>query len=150
MSGTEISIRARPATVMVMNTVSVAGVAITAAPVEGTGGAPNISRRPAWDLSVGANQWRVNARIITPASAAAKFAIQWSLNQTDWFYLDGVASGSAPGAGAYVSMANATTLSGSWVTIPVTAKADVTLRCVTFDGDGATSGAVGHASLQVR
>lgn len=133
-----------------LNTAASAAAAIPAAIQEGPA-APSQIRRHRIDLSVGVTEWRSTFQVATASSAAAKAAIQFSTdNGTTWKYRDGTASGSAPVAGTYVSMAALGTLASPWAAIPAAAKADILLRIVTLDGDGATTGALSGITLQWR
>lgn len=134
---------------VVLNTANGSPTAIPAAVQEGFGIA-SLLRRQALDLSRGPTQWRSSFHVTTLSSAAAKAAIQYSIdNGTTWKYLDGVASGSAP-TGGYVSMAATGPVASAWVTIPNEAKTNIWVRPVTVDGDGVTTGMTSVVSLQWR
>lgn len=137
--------------VIVLNTINPTPAAIPATVVEGVSGSVVTARRLKVDLT-GYTEWRITGKVTAASSAGAKFAIQWSPDDASWKYIDGVASGSAPGANAYVPMNAAAALptATTVIPIPVAARGDMYLRCVTLDGDGATTGAMGEVTLQVR
>lgn len=111
---------------------------------------PGTSRRHRVDLS-SVNQARVCCRVSSAwGGASVKVAIQWSTDETSWFYLSGTASGSAPAATEYAAGNAVATVVSQWNTLPAAARADVFLRGVTLDGDNTTSGAGGTLSLQTR
>jgi hypothetical protein len=141
--GTSISLNARGTASLVLNTAPLAAAAIPAAVTEGVSGSGTVAniRRGRKNLT-NHRRWRIVARISTASSASAKASFQWSLDQTTWVWSDGTASGSAPGADAYVSMAATVTLSSNWIPIPAAARTDVWVRTVTLDGDGATTGSI--------
>lgn len=136
---------------LVMNSAPIAAAAIPAATTEGLAGSGTVSnlRRARKNLTAN-SRWRIVARISTASSASAKVAFQWSLDQSTWFWSDGTASGSAPGANAYVSMAAAVALSSTWIPIPLAARADVWVRGVTLDGDGATAGTTAQFIIEIE
>lgn len=136
---------------LVLNTAPLAAGAIPAAVTEGINGSSGIAnlRRARKNLTAN-KRWRIVVRISTASSAAAKASFQWSLDQSTWFWSDGVASASAPGADAYVSMAATGALSSNWIAIPATARADVWIRTVTLDGDGATTGSVAQFIIETE
>lgn len=134
---------------VVLNTANASPVAIPAAVQEGFGSASAL-RRHTLDLSRGPTQWRSSFHVTTLSSAAAKAAIQYSIDSgTTWKYLDGTASGSAP-TGGYVSMAATGPTASAWVTIPAEARTNIWVRPVTVDGDGVTTGMTSVVSLQWR
>lgn len=147
--GTDIRLRRPSLGGLVLNTANAAAAAIPAAVQEGFGVA-SVFRRQLVDLSLGPSEWRCSFQVTTAASAGAKAAVQYSLdNGSTWKYLDGVASGSAP-TGGYVSMAAAVPVASAWVTIPSAAKTNVWVRPVTVDGDGVTTGMTSVVALQWR
>lgn len=86
----------------------------------------------------------------TVGNAGSKMAPQYSLNGgTNWFYLSsGVASGSAPTAADFVSLAVSDTVAISGQTVHVNARvASVLLRLVTLDGDGAADPVTGMITM---
>lgn len=134
-----------------MNSAPIAAAAIPAATTEGFSGSGTASNQRRVRKNLTANsRWRIVARVSGAASAGAKVSFQWSLDQTTWFWSDGTASGSAPGADAYVSMAAAVALSSSWIPIPLAARADVWVRGVTLDGDGATTGTTAQFIIETE
>lgn len=139
----------RGTSTVTLNTTPATASAIPAATTEGTSGVQNAANLRRGRKNLTSNRrWRIVARVSTASSAGAKIAFQWSLDQATWVWADGVASGSAPGADAYVSMAAAVALSSNWISIPSAARTDVWLRAVTFDGDGVTTGAVGQLFIE--
>lgn len=132
-----------------MTTANAAAAVVPAGVVEGTTGASNSVRRIRFNFA-GYTQWRLAGRIATLSSASAKAAVQWSLDESTWKYIDDVTSGSAPGVNAYLSMAAVTTPVTSFIAIPQAARADIFLRCVTLDGDGATTGSMGQLAVQAK
>lgn len=149
--GTSISLNVRGTSSIVLNTAPLAAAAIPAVATEGVSGSSTIANIRRGRKNVTANKrWRLVARISTASSAAAKASFQWSLDQSTWAWPDGVASGSAPGADAYVSMAATGTFSSNWLSIPAAARADVWLRAMTLDGDGATTGSVAQFIIETE
>jgi hypothetical protein len=132
-----------------LTTVNATAAAIPAGVTEGTTGASSSVRRVRFNFA-GYTQWRLAGRIATASAAGTKAAVQWSLDEVTWKYLDDVTSGSAPGASAYLSLAAIATPVTSFLSIPAAARADVFLRCVTLDGDGATTGSMGHLAVQAK
>lgn len=136
---------------LVLNTAQQTAAAIPAATTEGLAGSGSVGNQRRGKKNLVANRrWRIVARISTASSAGAKTSFQWSLDQATWVWPDGVASGSAPSADAYVSMAALALLSSNWIAIPTAARADVWVRAVTFDGDGATTGASSLFMIEVE
>lgn len=141
----------RRSTVITLNTVNPSAAAIPAAVTEGISGTAITARRTRVEFSP-FSEWRMTGKVATASSASAKSAIQWGPDDSTWKYIDGVASGSAPSSDAYVPMnaANILPTATAWIAIPAAAKGDMYLRCVTLDGDGGTTGAMGEITLQVR
>lgn len=92
----------------------------------------------------GRRQARLTVRTVGAGAAAAQLRAQYSTDESVWAYLDGSAGPSAP-----LGAAN-TTAAGAWVDLAAAAKADVVLRVVGIDGDGAANPSFGLVTLQVR
>lgn len=141
----------RPTSSLSLNIAPVTAAAIPAAVTEGlsgSGGSPANLRRGRKNL-VGVRRWRIVGRVSVASSAATKASFQWSLNLSTWFWPDGVAAASAPGVDAYISMASAVLVATNWIDIPLAARGqDVHFRAMTLDGDGATTGAVAHFTIE--
>jgi hypothetical protein len=80
----------------------------------------------------------------TAGSANAELRAQYSTDDSSFSYMDG-----ATGPSVAINAANVTLVS-SWVNLAAGAKADVFLRVVGINGDGATSPTFGNISIQVR
>lgn len=97
---------------------------------------------------------RVSLYLMTVGNSASKIGAQYSADGgSNWFWFDGTAGGSAPGAtNSYVVIdtgAN-TVRSSSWITLAAGALADVLLRAVTLDGDGAADPVVAYLYVEFR
>jgi hypothetical protein len=98
--------------------------------------------RTMYDLTQ-ATQARVVVMVLTAGAANAAVCVQYSTNQTAWNYLDG---GTDPCA-----TINATGVRVSaWVNLAAAAKADVYLRVVGRNGNGALGPSFGQVSLQLK
>lgn len=135
--------------VVTLNSSPGTAAAIPAAVTEGIVGTASTARRCKVDLS-NATQARLSIRVSTASSSGAKWAVQLSADESTWKYLQGTASGSAPSADDFVAGNAVATATTGWVTLGAGLNADVTARIVSLDGDGATTGAVGQVTLQVR
>src|SRR5688500_6168729 len=112
----------RPTSVIALNTAAVSATAIPAALTEGrSGSGSSANQRRSRVLVQSARRWRMTSRTSAAASASAKAAVQWSPDNANWFWLDGVASATAPAANTYASMASTAITSTAWQTIPVAA-----------------------------
>jgi hypothetical protein len=104
---------------------------------------PNSSRTAA-DLT-NASEMRIVVGVTsTPGSASAQMRVQYSTDETTWNYVDG-----ASGPAASIATASVTSR-GSWVTIDAGAKADVYLRIISINGDGAADPNLRSVQVQVR
>lgn len=100
-------------------------------------------RRDKCDLT-GMAQVRLVARVSTVGVAGCELRAQYSTDESSWVYLDG-------STGPAISLATPTgTKASAWATLPDAAKADVFLRLVTINGDGAASPVIGNAGIQVQ
>jgi hypothetical protein len=89
-------------------------------------------------------QVRLTARVMTPGATGAKLRIQYSTDSgVTWNYLDGV-------SGPSITIDAIGVIASSWVTLASGAKADVWLRLVGLDGDGAADPAWGLMTLQMK
>lgn len=104
-------------------------------------GTPNRARI---DLSGGFTQARVLVRMTTAGAANAEIRIQYSTDESTWDYLD---ASSGPGANIGTSAGLKTS---SWVNLTANAKADVYIRGVGINGDGATGPFIGQVIVQFR
>ncbi len=89
---------------------------------------------------------RVTAAVTTAANAAAEIRIQYATDgdaQATWAYLDG-------GSGPLVNIGAVGGRASGWVALAATAKADVWIRVVSINGDGAADPIVGLITLQLR
>ncbi len=101
--------------------------------------------RISYDLTY-VSQARLWCIITVAGTTNAELRVQYSTNNgTDWFYLDGV-SGPAVVFGATTNAPRV----GAWVTLEAAARADVWLRLVGINGDGAADPAFAQISLHVR
>ncbi len=101
--------------------------------------------RTATDLTK-AKEVRLVGRIKVAGSASAELRVQYATTfgeSPTWNYLDG-----ATGPGINISSTGV--VKGSWVAIAAGAKADVQLRLVGINGDGAVDPSIGNVWLQVR
>jgi hypothetical protein len=104
--------------------------------------AGSTNRRTKIDLT-NALQARITARVTTVGSASAEIRAQYSLDESTWDYLDG---SSGPG----VNISTLGTKASGYVTLANAAKADVFVRVVTINGDGAADPQIGSIYIQVR
>lgn len=104
----------------------------------------NNSERTKADLT-NATQIRIVARINTAGATAAELRPQYSTNSgSTWNYFN--AAGSTPG----VSLVAAGLASSAWATMDSGAKADVWVRVIEINGDGASDPIIGHVQVQVK
>jgi len=92
----------------------------------------------------GASEARLVANVGTAGAATpAKLRVQYSTDLAAWTYLDGA-------AGPGVDIDSTGLRVSAWTAIEAAAAADVYLRVVGIDGDGAASPAFGSVYVQVR
>ncbi len=104
----------------------------------------NLSRVKA-DLS-GSAECRLTAAVHVVGSANAEVRVQYATDgdaQGTWAFLDG-----ADGPKVNISVLNGR--ASAWVPLAAGAKADVWLRFVSINGDGAADPVVGNAILHLR
>ncbi len=104
----------------------------------------NTQGRIRCDLTLATQARLVVKMMSTPGVSGAELRMQYSTDETNWFYLDNVS-----GPAAAITVANVTT-AGAWASLVAGAKADVFLRAVGVGGDGAASPSFGNISIQVR
>lgn len=90
-----------------------------------------------------ATQARFMVNLDTAGVTSAKLRVQYSTDQVSWNYLDG-------GTGPSVTLDSTGLKTTNWVNITALAKADVFLRVVGLDGDGAADPSFGVVELQIR
>lgn len=102
------------------------------------------------DLS-GASEFRVTNRQTATGASGCVMGVAYAATEAGtWKWLDGTAIGSVPLTGtAPFDQANTTNV-GPWTAIDADALADVFIRPMTANGDGAASPSCSHISLQVR
>ena len=88
-------------------------------------------------------QVRVLVNNQTVGASGAEIRGQYSLNESSWDYLDG---SSGPGA----NVGTTGVRSSAWVSLATAAKADVFLRIIGIDGDGAADPVFGLIALEFR
>lgn len=123
------------------NTITNIPAAVTEVQISGTTDA----RRMIVDLT-NARKFSFVVAVGVVGNAGSKIAPQFSINGgTNWFYLSsGVASGSAPTAPDFLSLAALGIITGGFQTLVTTARVtSVLLRLVTLDGDGAADPVTG-------
>ena len=99
--------------------------------------------RAAADLT-GATQARLVVNVSTAGAATpAKLRVEYSTDLAAWVYLDGISGPSADISTTGLKVS-------AWAALAAAAVADVYLRLVGIDGDGAASPAFGSVMLQVR
>lgn len=136
--------------VITLNTTAGTAAAIPAAVTEGVVGTVSTVRRCKVDLS-NATQGRMSIRVSTgTALAGQKWGVQYSADESTWFWIKGTASATTPTTDEYVSGEVGATLTTAWVNLPAGAKADVFLRIVSVDGNASATGAVGQVTLQAK
>ncbi len=90
-----------------------------------------------------ANQVRMTARVRVVGSANAEIRMQWSADETNWFYFDGV-------DGPKINISTLGSKTSLWVNLVAGAKADVLIRFVTINGDGVADPVVSTINLQAK
>jgi hypothetical protein len=123
-------------------TLQIAGLTWTDMPAALTEFNNSTTRRCKKSL-VGAQEARIVARVEVVGATNAQLRVQYSTNESSWSYLDG-------SAGPGVGIATTGTRASSWVTLEAAARADVVLRIVGIDGDGALDPQFGSIFLEVR
>ena len=103
----------------------------------------SLSGRIKYDLS-NVSQVRVFCRMVVAGAASAELRGQYSTDDSTFNYLDG-----GTGPTVAINAAN-TTVVGAWVTIVAAARADVILRIVGINGDGALDPTFANFGLEVR
>lgn len=98
--------------------------------------------RTATDLTA-ITRVRLVGNVQVAGAASAELRVQYSTNLTDWFYLDG-ASGPGMAIGTVGPKRTA------WVNLVAGAKADVWLRVVNINGDGAADPNIRSMLLQAE
>lgn len=99
--------------------------------------------RAAADLT-GASQARLVVNVGTAGAATpAKLRVQYSTDLAVWAYLDGI-------SGPSVGIDSTGLKVSAWMSLDLSAAADVYLRVVGIDGDGIASPAFGSVYVQVR
>jgi hypothetical protein len=98
--------------------------------------------RTKYDLS-NATQARMVVNVLTIGAPTAAVCAQYSTDQVTWNYLDG---GTEPCATINVLGVR----TSSWVNLAAAAKADVFLRLVGRNGNGALSPLFGQIALQIK
>lgn len=89
-------------------------------------------------------QARIVVNLTDAASASAKLRLQYSTNSgSSWNYLDDT-------SGPSVGISATGVAASSWVNLATNAKADVWIRVVGIDGDGADSATIAQVSMQVK
>lgn len=88
-------------------------------------------------------QARVVAYVDTAGAAGAKLRAQYSTDESAWAYLDGATGPSVAVDATGVEVS-------AWVDLEAAARADVFLRLVGIDGDGAADPVFGTLALQFR
>lgn len=102
----------------------------------------NTAYRTKYDLSK-CGACRVTTYVKTVGSASAEVRVQYSLDESTWNYLDGL-------TGPAINISATGTKASAWSSIASLAKADVFIRVVTINGDGAADPVIGNVVLQVR
>lgn len=102
----------------------------------------NIFYRTKADLS-NANQARLTVVVRTIGRPTAEIRVQYSTDQTTWYYLDNVS-----GPGAVIGVAGL--IVSPWVNLVAGAKADVFLRLTGINGNAILSPAFGMITVQFR
>lgn len=92
-----------------------------------------------------ASQMRIVVSMTSVAGiSGAQLRVQYSTDESSWAYVDA-------GTGPLVGISTAsTTTKGSWVTIDAGAKADVVLRIIGINGDGAADPSFRMVQVQVK
>jgi hypothetical protein len=98
--------------------------------------------RTKYDLT-SATQARIVVMVMTAGSASALGCVQYSTDQATWTYLDG-------GTGPCTAINGTGVRASGLVNLAAAAKADVFLRVVGKDGNGAADPAFGQISVQIR
>ncbi|MGB9677888.1 MAG: hypothetical protein ACPLZ9_04645, partial [Candidatus Ratteibacteria bacterium] len=88
-------------------------------------------------------QARLVGTVIVAGAANAQIRVQYSTDQTNWYYLDGT-------SGPYVSIGTTGYKISSWVNIASGAKTNVYLRLVGINGDGTADPQFNSFRLQLR
>jgi len=89
-------------------------------------------------------QARMVVNVLTAgATTPAKLLVQYSTDETTWYYLDG-------SSGPSVNIDATGVKVGSWVNLTSGAKADVFLRIVGIDGDGVADPQFNEITVQFK
>lgn len=104
----------------------------------------NTQGRIKYDLSPFSQARLVVKMMSTQGPTGSELRAQYSTDESSWSYLDNSA-----GPAASITTPNVTT-AGSWVGIVAAARADVWLRVIGINGDGATSPSFGNFYIEVR
>jgi hypothetical protein len=134
--------RAGAAAIAVSIAINTAALTITDIPAALTELAASTNRRAKVDLT-NAIVARITARVTTAGSASAEIRAQYSLDESTWDYLDG-------SSGPAVNIATLGTKASGFVALAAAAKADVFVRVVTINGDGAADPQIGSIYIQVK
>jgi hypothetical protein len=86
---------------------------------------------------------RIVPNITTAGVAGSKLRAQYSTDQITWHYMDG-------SAGPSVTIDATGVRASSWVSLTTNAKADVFLRAVGLDGDGAIDPVFGITAMEFK
>jgi hypothetical protein len=98
--------------------------------------------RTQYDLT-SATQARLVLTVTVAGSASANIRVQYSTNQSTWYYLDG-------SSGPSVAISSTGVKTSAWVNLTAGAKADVFLRIVGINGNGSASPSFGRIDLQLK
>lgn len=95
------------------------------------------------------NLVRLTAAVATPGVAGAEVRVQHSTDQVNWSYLDGSSGATAlDGPGIDIGVDNCS--ASTWRALTAGAKADVFVRLVGINGNGAADPVVGLITLQLN